>query len=396
MAVLVMDNGAYSAKVGYSTAVSPKIIPNCITKARNVRTRIFIGDQIEDCKDLSGLFYILPSQKGYLVNWEVEHQIWDHVFGKECMKVDFDNTGLIFTEPYFNFASIQESLNEIFFEEYGFQYIYRTNPAFLSQYKHQKSLSEKHLCSLVVDSGYSFSHIVPYHNGKKIKSATKRTNVGGKILTNHLKEIISYRQLMVMDETYVINQMKEDVCYVSTQFQKDMDIARKKGADNTVTCDYVLPDYTHIKRGYAKTREESTGKAKGSEQIIRMNNERFAVPEILFHPSDVGIQEMGISEAISYVVKLAPEEMQPHLLRNIVLTGGNCMLPGFKDRVYQDVRSLTPADYEVNVTQPNNPITFSWEGGAALAQDPQFKKMVVTKAEFEEHGQEICEEKFDV
>ena len=29
-----------------------------------------------------------------------------------------------------------------------------------------------------------------------------------------------------------------------------------------------------------------------------MNNERFAVPELLFQPSDVGIQEMGIPEAI--------------------------------------------------------------------------------------------------
>jgi len=27
---------------------------------------------------------------------------------------------------------------------------------------------------------------------------------------------------MVMDESYVMNQCKEDVCFVSTQFQKDM------------------------------------------------------------------------------------------------------------------------------------------------------------------------------
>jgi actin-related protein 6 len=31
---------------------------------------------------------------------------------------------------------------------------------------------------------------------------------------------------MVMDETYVINQLKEDVCYVSQNFMKDMEIAR--------------------------------------------------------------------------------------------------------------------------------------------------------------------------
>lgn len=29
-----------------------------------------------------------------------------------------------------------------------------------------------------------------------------------------------------MDETYVINQVKEDVCYVSQDFYKDMQIAQ--------------------------------------------------------------------------------------------------------------------------------------------------------------------------
>jgi len=34
-----------------------------------------------------------------------------------------------------------------------------------------------------------------------------RIDVGGKLMTNHLKEVISYRQLQVMDETYVMNQV---------------------------------------------------------------------------------------------------------------------------------------------------------------------------------------------
>lgn len=34
------------------------------------------------------------------------------------------------------------------------------------------------------------------------------------------------RQLHVMDETHVLNQVKEDVCYVSQEFYKDMEIAQ--------------------------------------------------------------------------------------------------------------------------------------------------------------------------
>ncbi len=42
------------------------------------------------------------------------------------------------------------------------------------------------------------------------------------MLTNHLKEIISYRQLHVLDETHVMNACKEDCCYVSMDFHEDM------------------------------------------------------------------------------------------------------------------------------------------------------------------------------
>lgn len=43
------------------------------------------------------------------------------------VQVEFADTSVIITEPYFNFTSIQESMNEILFEEYQFQSALRTN-----------------------------------------------------------------------------------------------------------------------------------------------------------------------------------------------------------------------------------------------------------------------------
>lgn len=40
---------------------------------------------------------------------------------------------------------------------------------------------------------------------------------------------------------------------------------------------------------------------------MRLANERFAVPEMLFHPADIGIQEMGIPEAIVDSIQSLPE-----------------------------------------------------------------------------------------
>ncbi len=49
--------------------------------------------------------------------------------------------------------------------------------------------------------------------------------------------------------------------------------------------------------------------------ILRMNNERFMVPEILFNPSDIGIQQMGIPEAVQLAVHTCDEMAQPWLYR---------------------------------------------------------------------------------
>ncbi|KAK3564712.1 hypothetical protein QTP86_024889, partial [Hemibagrus guttatus] len=354
MRTLVLDNGAYTAKIGYSHE-KVSVIPNCQFRSKSLRLKTFTANQLDEIKDPSGLFYILPFQKGYLVNWDVQRKVWDQLFGKEMFKVDFADTNIIITEPYFNFTSIQESMNEILFEEYQFQAALRINAGSLSAHKQFNEYSSE-LCCIVVDSGFSFTHIAPYCRGRKMKDGICRINVGGKLLTNHLKEIISYRQLHVMDETYVINQVKEDVCYVSQDFYKDMQIAQLKGEENLVMRDYVLPDFSSIKKGFCKPREEMnfTGKYKTGEQILRLTNERFAVPEMVFHPSDIGIQEMGIPEAIVNSIIKMPEEMQPHFFKNIILTGGNTLFPGFRDRVYKEVRALTPSEFDVSVIQPQN------------------------------------------
>ncbi|XP_059190291.1 actin-related protein 6 [Centropristis striata] len=396
MATLVLDNGAYTAKIGYSQE-KVSVIPNCQFRSRTSRLKTFTANQLDEIKDRSGLFYILPFQKGYLVNWDVQRKVWDHLFGKEMFKVDFADTSIIITEPYFNFSSIQESMNEILFEEYQFQSALRTNAGFLSAH-HYFHTNPSELCCLVVDSGFSFTHIVPYCRSKKMKDGIRRLNVGGKLLTNHLKEIISYRQLHVMDETHVINQVKEDVCYVSQQFYKDMEISQMKGEENTVVRDYVLPDFSAIKKGFCKPHEEMvfSGKYKTGEQILRLANERFAVPEMLFHPSDIGIQEMGIPEAIVHSIQSLPEEMQPHFYQNIILNGGNTLFTGFRERLEAELRSLAPAHLPVSVIEPVNPICYSWEGGKLLSHSPDYDEIVVTRDEYEENGHFICEEKFDI
>ena len=132
-----------------------------------------------------------------------------------------------------------------------------------------------------------------------------RLNIGGKFLTNYLKEVVSYRQYNMMDETYLINKVKELTCYVSQDFSASLENIKykPKGPSGSGSVSgsvsgiregevrYVLPDYSHSKEGYVLKEGQTI---KEDQQVLVLGNERFAIPELLFTPSDVGISPRNL------------------------------------------------------------------------------------------------------
>ena len=55
--------------------------------------------------------------------------------------------------------------------------------------------------------------------------------------------------------------------------------------------------------------------------MLVLNNERFMVPELLFNPADIGLQQAGIVEAVVQTVAATHPALQPLLYTNVVLTG---------------------------------------------------------------------------
>lgn len=209
-------------------------------------------------------------------------------------------------------------------------------------------------CVLVIDSGYSHTTVTPVYQGRPIQQAVRRLDLGGKFLTNYLKETMSIRQMDVRDETHLINQMKEDVCYVSRDFKVDLEsvgrgpLAVKKkpstGKDDIVV-DFVLPDYSTRMRGEVRPHDPSTmamrtklGAVPGAggvkEYIMAVGNERFKVPELLFNPGDIGMKQAGLPEAVMQSLSGLPQGLWPSMLSNILVVGGNAKFPGFIERLY--------------------------------------------------------------
>jgi actin-related protein 6 len=122
---LVLDNGAYTIKAGFSSpsieSPTATLIPNCLARDRD--KKVYTGSQLSKCKDYSEIVFRRPVEKGYLVNWEAEKEIWEHEFldPKSSLHCDPKETGLILTEAPNALPQLQTNCDQVVFEEFGFK-----------------------------------------------------------------------------------------------------------------------------------------------------------------------------------------------------------------------------------------------------------------------------------
>ncbi|WOH01026.1 hypothetical protein DCAR_0520404 [Daucus carota subsp. sativus] len=428
MTVVVLDNGGGLIKAGIGGEREPlTVIPNCL--ARPVSSKKFLtGDQLlSPTEDLTSATVRRPFDRGYLINPDLQSTIWAHLFS--TLRLTPSHSSLLLTEPLFNLPSIQRHTDELVFEEFNFKALYVADaPGLVHLYEASRrpyGLVSKSQCSLVVDCGFSFVHAAPVFQNFCVNYGVKRMDLGGKALSNYLKELISYRSINVMDESFLMDHVKEKLCFVSLDVQRDLMIARKRGNDNIFKCTYVLPDGVTYTKGFVKdpaeadryrtlsdgatglhTEKMETDQQEHEEKLENKNkidltknefsltNERFLVPEMIFRPADLGMNQAGLAECIVRAVNSCHPHLQPVLYESIILTGGSTLFPRFAERLERELRPLVPDNYRVKISTQEDPILGVWRGGSLLASSPDFETMCVTKAEYEELGSFRCRKRF--
>lgn len=107
------------------------------------------------------------------------------------------------------------------------------------------------------------------------------------------------------------------------------------------------------------------------------------------------MQQGGIVDAIQQSILSLPIDLREPACANIVLTGGNAMLPGMATRVENSLRSCLPETLsnQLNVVTLDQPAESAWRGGSLLACRNDFSKYTVTKLEYEECGHNLARTK---
>ncbi|GMM34598.1 Arp6 protein [Saccharomycopsis crataegensis] len=428
---LIIDNGSYSVKIGYATDDlnwSPHIISNSIVRTKD--KRLILGDLVDRNQNISGCFFKRPFERNQLTSWETEKLIWDYCFNSEDLKLHVNDYGndpndmnLILTEAPFTLPKITKNTDQIIFEEYGFKSYYKniTSSFVPFNWEQNEKLYQTNQLSggddkkvykdyqLVIDSGFDSTYIIPVIYGMVYWEGVKRLDIGGRFLTGFLRELISFRYYDVTDETILVNNIKEQTCFVPINYNQSLEKLKqekirlgprpKPGSinDNSMIVEYALPDYKTTTKGYLLTDELRKNINDVDElQIMRLYDERFSIPETLFDPAIATIKHRnGLIKTIYDSIYSCPELVRPLLVSNIVCIGGNFKFSGFKERLQLELKKVLPVEWDIRIGIDEDPIVYGWKSANCLATNhmEMYEKLCVNKSDYYEKGWGYVNEK---
>ena len=70
-----------------------------------------------------------------------------------------------------------------------------------------------------------------------------------------------------------------------------------------------------------------------------------------------------MAELIFQAMEASPVEHRPGLYANIVLMGGNCCFPGFREQIYMNIRPLVSDTYNISLFVDEYPLCTVYKGG---------------------------------
>jgi actin-related protein 5 len=127
--------------------------------------------------------------------------------------------------------------------------------------------------------------------------------------------------------------------------------------------------------------------------------DRIRVPEFLFQPSLIGVEQCGLPEAVELCVSVFPSESsRRQMLGDVFLTGGPAVFPGFRERMCGELRARFPAQWGDEIVRGVRSAscfeTDAWKGASLFARagGRQFAVACISKQQYDENGPDYIRE----
>ncbi|KAJ2939544.1 hypothetical protein O0L34_g6686 [Tuta absoluta] len=356
---VVIDNGSGVIKAGFAGDQIPKCrFPNYIGRPKHIRVmagalegELFVGPRAEEHRGLLSIKY--PMEHGTVTDWNDMEKVWNYIYSKDQLSTFSEEHPVLLTEAPLNARRNREKTAEVFFETFNVPALFLSMQAVLSLYATGRTTG------VVLDSGDGVTHAVPIYEGFAMPHSIMRVDVAGRDCTRYLRLLLRKEgvNLRTSAELEIVKAIKERACYLSPN-------PLKEEALDTERAQYTLPDGTQLEIGPA----------------------RFRAPEVLFRPDLIGEECEGLHEVLMFAIQKSDMDLRKVLYQNIVLSGGSTLFRGFGDRLLAEIRRLAPKDMKIRISAPQERLYSTWIGGSILASLDTFRKMWVTKREYDEEG----------
>ena len=374
---IIIDNGSGYCKAGFSGEEGPRaVFPAIVGRPKNPGIMVgaekkdfFVGLQAEEKRGILHLAY--PIEHGIVTDWNDMEKIWDHTFTNE-LRVTPEEHNVMLTEAPINPKHNREKMAQIMFETFNVQGLYIAIQAVLSLYSAGK------FTGIVCDSGDGVTHMVPIYDGYSLphcvlrmdlagRDITDRMDLAGRDITDYLIKILNEVNvsLTTSAEREIAKDIKEKVCYIALDPETEINEVKEMS--------YEMPDGT----------------------VIKVKDQRFRAPEILFHPEQCGKEPGGVDQKCFDSINKSDIDVRKDLYQCIVLSGGTTMFSGLPERLTKEIKALAPESMKNNVkviAVPERKYSV-WIGGSILSSISTFGCMWITREEYNESGPQVVHRK---
>eukprot|EP01101_Sappina_pedata_P013429 TRINITY_DN9694_c0_g1_i1.p1 TRINITY_DN9694_c0_g1~~TRINITY_DN9694_c0_g1_i1.p1 ORF type:complete len:376 (+),score=112.92 TRINITY_DN9694_c0_g1_i1:83-1210(+) len=364
---VVIDNGSGLLKAGFSGEDGPRsVIPNmqgsrlkgqgvglCFAAGKDS----YIGRDAQERRHILKLKY--PIENGTIVDFDAMTDIWNYVYEFE-LRHDTDRSPVLITEVINTPRKNREFIAQVMFETFAVPALYVATQT-VGLYASGRT------SGIVVSCGEGVTFVTATFDGYPIASANVRSNIAGAEITNFLGTTLSDRghYLTTSAEREIVRDIKEDLCYVSLNYERDVRIADKM--PKLFEKNYILPD----------------------GQALKIGAERFMCPEALFNPNILAEENSGVHHLVYKAISECGIDTRKVLWENIVVTGGCSLLPNFAERLRRELIELVPATINPKVFAPPERKYSMWIGGSRLASLPSFRKSWVNQDDYFEDSSSV-------
>ena len=209
---------------------------------------------------------------------------------------------------------------------------------------------------VIVDIGNRID-IVPIVQGYKVASGVSKVSTGGVQLHDQMRQSLAGRNYALNSplDTFIIGNTIERLCFISRNYSDEIDDV--------------------------KSAERSVYMNEGCKfQSITLGTERFHVPEGIFKPELWGLDHPGLHVLVRKAIMECSVDVRKEVSQSIFLSGGLTLLPGFKQRLQQELNKILPIPPQVHASSYRYHAAFL--GACAHALSPEYQQQKVTKTDW--------------